>query len=164
MDHYFELIQSELKRLAAHALRNESATQTLQPTALVNEAYVRLAKSERLVINDRNHFLALASQVMRRVLVDHARRRRTEKRSARHVTLDSYALGLEDSEIDMLALDRALELLTEADPVRARLVEMHFFAGMSAKDAGDIVGLKERTAYLHLRSAKAFLTDAIQAK
>lgn len=133
-------LYTELRRLAARQLSREGRDHTLQPTALVNEAYLRLMRGPD-VVNDRQHFFALAAQAMRRVLVDHARQRRSQKRGggAERVTLQLVP-GVEAYDFDMIALDEALSVLQGLDARAARVVELRFFGGHTDKEVCDILG------------------------
>jgi len=153
------VIVAELKRIAANHMRKERPNHTLQPTALVNEAYVRLAQSPEITWETRSHFLAVASQVMRRILVDHARARVTGKRGGpRHqVTLSDVLAATDDKTIDILSLDEALNRLAAMDARQARVVEMHFFAGLSFSEIGLLMNLSERTIKRDWSMARVWL-------
>jgi RNA polymerase sigma factor (TIGR02999 family) len=133
-------LYAELHRIAARHMRGESRHHTLQPTALVNEAYLRLMNGLD-VVHDRQHFLALAAQAMRRVLVDHARRKRARKRGGglERVTLDIVPGG-EPHNVDVLALDEALTALSKLDERASRVVELRFFGGHTDKEVCEILG------------------------
>lgn len=133
-------LYNELRRLAARHLDREGRAHTLQPTALVNEAYLRLMRGPD-VVNDRQHFFALAAQAMRRVLVDHARQRRSQKRGggAERVTLQLVP-GVEAYDVDMIALDEALSTLQQLDERAAKVVELRFFGGHTDKEVCEILG------------------------
>ncbi len=153
----FERVYGELKALAGSYLRSERQDHTLQPTALVHEAYLRLADVSPGVWSDRRKFVAVASRAMRRILVDHARARRADKRRGEKVTLDPGMIGASEVTVDVVLLDEALAQLAEQDPQRARLVELHFFGGLTVEEAASLLELSERTVYRQLRSAKAWL-------
>lgn len=133
-------LYGELRRLAARHLDREGRAHTLQPTALVNEAYLRLMRGPD-VVNDRQHFFALAAQAMRRVLVDYARQRRSQKRggAAERVTLQLIP-GVEAYDVDMIALDEALSSLQQLDERAAKVVELRFFGGHTDKEVCEILG------------------------
>lgn len=133
-------LYSELRRLAARHLDREGRAHTLQPTALVNEAYLRLMRGPD-VVNDRQHFFALAAQAMRRVLVDYARQRRSQKRggAAERVTLQLVP-GVEAYDVDMIALDEALSALQQLDERAAKVVELRFFGGHTDKEVCQLLG------------------------
>src|SRR5579875_2113476 len=124
-------VYNELRRLAAGYMRRERADHTLQPTALVHEAYAQMVDHPHQHWQNRAHFLATAAQVMRHILVDHARAKRAEKRGGmqHQVTLDEALLPSENRTLDILSLNQALERLTEFDPRQGRVVELHFFGG-----------------------------------
>jgi RNA polymerase sigma factor (TIGR02999 family) len=159
------LIYDELHRLAKRSLRNERGGHTLQATALVHEAYLRLVDQTRVRWRDRAHFLAVASQIMRRILVDHARARRAAKRggAAGRITLER-AEGFEgdESEVDLEALDLALAKLGELDPQQGRIVELRYFGGLSVEEAAEVVGLSPATLKREWATAKAWLRREIR--
>lgn len=136
----------ELHVLAEIHLRKERSTHTLQPTALVHEAFLRMNGGARLQLRGRSHFLAVASVAMRRVLVDYARRRKAEKHGAgaTHVSVSEENAITEDRSEDVLAVDEALERLGEVDPQAARIVEMKFFAGMTELEIATVLGVSDR--------------------
>jgi RNA polymerase sigma factor (TIGR02999 family) len=158
------LVYDELRQLAAARMAAESPNQTLQPTALVHEAYLRLigAADERRWEN-RGHFFAAAAEAMRRILVDEARRKRTEKHGGhrRRVELPDVPADPEVADEQLLALDAALTRLSTEDPVAARVVELRHFAGLSIEDAAASLGLSRATAYRHWTYARAWLRDAV---
>ncbi len=148
-----------LRALARRFLRQERAGHTLQPTALVNEAYVRLAGVERLEWQGRTHFLAVAAQQMRRVLVDHARQKIADKRGARRarVTLEEGMAVAAPRWVDVLALDRAIEKLARRNERRAKVVELRLFAGLEVPEIGEALAISERTVKEDWRMARAWL-------
>jgi RNA polymerase sigma factor (TIGR02999 family) len=157
------LVYDELRTLAAQKLAREKPGQTLQATALVHEAYVRVVGSERDQLWDsRRHFFAAAAEAMRRILIDQARRKHSAKGGGalRRVQLDQ-AVSLVAPEgppaEDLLALDEALGLLEAEDPVKARLVELRFFAGVTLEDAADMLGISPATAKRHWIYARSWL-------
>jgi RNA polymerase sigma factor (TIGR02999 family) len=152
------LVYQELRRLAAHYLRGERANHTLQPTALVNEAYLCLAKQDDVRWQNRAHFLAIAANTMRRVLVDHARERGAVKRGGdrRRVTLRS-SIAVDDRDIDILALDEALRTLAGFDPAGARVVELRFFGGLTIEETAEAMGSSPATVKRIWTAAKAWL-------
>ncbi len=153
------IVYDELRRIASAYLRGERPDHTLQTTGLVHEAYLRLADETRLSIPDALHFYALAAKVMRRILVDHSRRRRAQKRggSRRRVELE----GLEDPGASragrILAVDHGLAALAEVDPDLARIVELRFFGGFTADEIGRLLGLSVPTVTRRWRTARAWL-------
>lgn len=159
----FELVQSELRRLAEVQMRRERADHTLQATALVNEAFVRLAGAEQMRFEDRAHFMRVVSQVMRRLLVDHARGRGRQKRGGeakrdRATPLDQL---VDQSGVDVVALHDALETLARLSPRQAQLVEMRFFGGFTAQEAADALGVSKRTADDDWKMARAWLASKL---
>ncbi|MGE0813710.1 MAG: ECF-type sigma factor [Vicinamibacterales bacterium] len=155
------LVYDELRRLAAGYLRRERRGQTLQPTALVHEAYVRLVRPSGQAWQGRTHFLAIAAVSMRQILVDRARRRHAAKRGgdAVRLTLDEAMLPADSrgAEVDLLALDRALDALAALDPAQARIVELRYFGGLTVEETADAVGLSPATVKRHWALARAFL-------
>jgi len=158
-DLLFPLIYEDLKRLAQSYLRREKPGHTLQPTALVHEAYVRLVNADGLKIADRAHFFRLAARAMRHLLVDHARRKQAQKRGSDPVLRTQSALdrvGVWD-EARLLELHDALEALALQDPRKAQLVEMRFFGGLSIPEAASALDISHATAERDWAFAKAFL-------
>jgi RNA polymerase sigma factor (TIGR02999 family) len=159
------IVYNELRRLAAHRLAAELPGQTLQPTALVHEAYVRLVGSEDPRWENRGHFFAAAAEAMRRILVDRAR----SKRRARHgggrqrVELDKVTLAVDAPAEELLALDEALSKLEREDPEKARLVKLRFFAGLTSQQAAEALGVSKATADRHWAFARAWLFQEIVA-
>jgi RNA polymerase sigma factor (TIGR02999 family) len=143
-----ELVYDELRSLAANHMRRERAGHTLQPTALVHEAYMRLARGGELSVNDRRHFFRLASRAMRQVLVDSARRRDAERRGGglERVTLDSRVASERPEVWDVLALDQALERLARVDETWARQVELRFFTGLTVEETAEALEISPRKA------------------
>jgi RNA polymerase sigma factor (TIGR02999 family) len=156
-------VYGELRRLAAHYMRLERGNHTLQPTALVNEAYARLVQQPQIPWQNRAHFFATASQLMRHILVDHARARRAGKRGGvqRQVTLDDSLLPSPERTpqrtIDVLILDQALENLAQFDPRQARIVELHFFGGLTFAEIALVLKVTERTVKRDWSMARAWL-------
>jgi RNA polymerase sigma factor (TIGR02999 family) len=149
----------ELRRIAGARMRMERGNHTLQPTALVHEAYLRLAEENPSAWGDRPRILALAAHAMRNILVDHARARRAEKRGAGaiQVTLDEgHAVG-RDELADVLAVDEALARLEEFDPRQARVMEMHFFGGLTFEEIAVEIGVSSRTIKRDWTMARAWL-------
>lgn len=148
VDRLLPVLYDDLHRVAHGLLRKESPDRTLQTTALLNEAYLRLVDQKRVDWKGRSHFLAIGAQAMRRVLVDHARSRLRQKRGGkRHrVELDDDAVLQPGQDEDILAVDEALEKLAKLSPREARLVEMRFFAGMDMTQVAQALGVSKRTA------------------
>ena len=159
------LVYGELRRLAAQRLARESGGQTLQATALVHEAYLRLVDTEAVRHwNGRGHFFAAAAEAMRRILVENARRKRAEKHGGRLVRqeLDDVDIAAPAPSEDLLALDEALAKLEANDPVKAQLVKLRYFAGLSEEDAARALGVSRATVQRHWRYAKAWLLDELR--
>jgi RNA polymerase sigma factor (TIGR02999 family) len=156
----FPVVYQQLRRLAHRALRAEADGHTLDTTALVHEAYLRLAGQREVRWHDRGHFLALASMAMRRILVDHARRHRTTKRGAglRPVTLDRLdGVPVEARAEVFLALDEALARLAALDPRQARVIECRFFGGLTEDETADALGVSPRTVKRDWAKARSWL-------
>jgi RNA polymerase sigma factor (TIGR02999 family) len=158
-DALMPLVYQELRRRAAVHLRRERRGHTLQPTALVNEVYLRLVDQDRAVWQNRAQFLAVVSQLMRRLLVDRARARRMAKRSGRwaRVALDERAAAAPPIDVDVLDLDAALTRLARVDPRKTRIAELRFFGGLSLHEAADAVGVSMATAERDWQAARAWL-------
>jgi RNA polymerase sigma factor (TIGR02999 family) len=155
-------VYDELRRLARRHMRGERGDHTLQTTGLVHEAYVRLVHSD-VPWEDRVHFFAVAAGLMRRILVDHAKANRRQKRGggARRITLDEAALVSSPPGEDLLQLDRALDGLAELDARKSRIVELVYFGGMTYREAAAALEISEATVHRELRIAKAWLVRAI---
>jgi len=155
----YDLVYAELKRRARNSLRGAAPDQTLTPTALVHEVYVRFSEREAPPLRDRTHFYALAARAMRQILVDHARRRSAGKRGGgAQITDFDQALSIHSGDVERtLELDRALQLLEARDPDLARLVEWHFFAGLNFHEIAHETGRHERTVRRDWELARAFL-------
>ena len=158
-DELLPLIYSELRRLAERYLNRERPGHTLQPTALVHEAYIRLVEQTHPEWKNRSHFFAVAAQVMRQVLVDHARRNQAAKRGAGawHVSLDECVSFSDERSANVLALDEALNSLEAFDSRKSRIVELRFFGGLSLEETSEVVGLSLATIGRELRVAEAWL-------
>ena len=159
----FPLVYHELKRVAAQQLRRERAGHTLQPTAVVHEAYLRLREASGVSWASRAQFYAFAAHVMRRVLVDHARGRKRLKRggAARAVAVDFELMARSEPDVDVVALDEALRALERRDPRKGAIVEMRFFAGLTMGAIARQLGISEETAGREWRRAKAWLRAMI---
>lgn len=159
------LVYSELRQLAAQKLAQEQPGQTLQPTALVHEAYLRLVGGQAQHWNSRGHFFAAAAEAMRRILVDNARRKRSRKRGGDQVRRDMSGvdLALPEEPEDLVALDEALNKLEATDQAAARLVHLRFFAGLSNKEAAEVLGIAPRTADRMWAYARAWLHQEVQS-
>jgi RNA polymerase sigma factor (TIGR02999 family) len=163
-DELLPLVYDELRQLAAARLANEPPGQTLQATALVHEAYLRLVGDDPgRAFDSRGHFFAAAAVAMRRILVDRARDRRRQKRGGGHrrVRIDLEAILIEPPGDDLLALDEALKSLAREDPVGAELVGLRAFAGLTLAEAAEVLGIGRRTADRYWAYARAWLCDAL---
>jgi RNA polymerase sigma factor (TIGR02999 family) len=162
-DALMSLVYDDLRRLASHHMRGERPRHTLQTSALVNEAYLRLAGHEQIQWQDRAHFFAVAAQAMRRVLVDHARRRGNRKRGgdAHKVELDEALVVSDERAAEVVALDDALARLAEVAPRKSQLVELRFFGGLSIEETAEVLGVSPGTVMRDWTFAKAWLRKEI---
>ncbi len=153
------LVYSELRRLAAAYLRRERPDHTLQSSALVNEAYLRLIDQSRVRWKNRAHFFGVAAQMMRRILVDHARNRAAMKRGAgvTMLSIDNAIIGKSQQNIDLIALDDALNKLAEFDPQQGRIVELRFFGELSIEETAEVLGVSPATVKRDWAVAKGWL-------
>jgi RNA polymerase sigma factor (TIGR02999 family) len=161
------ILYRELRRLAAGIMKSERPDHTLQPTAVVHEAYLRMLEAHSLDIRDRAHFFAIAANSMRRVLVDHARRRLADKRGGegqRKVELDDDLALSEGQSEEIIGLHETLNQLEELDPRQARIVEMHYFAGNPVGEIAKVLDIGERTVKRELQTARAFMKSRLQSK
>ena len=164
-DELVPLVYRELRRRAGAYLRRERADHTLQPTALVHEAYLRLLGQERAAWQNRAHFFGIAAQMMRRILVDHARAHRAAKRpgAALRVTLDDRIGAAQPRDCELLLLDEALSELTRVDPRQGRIVELRYFGGLSEQDVAAVLSLSRATVTREWQTARAWLYRRITA-
>jgi RNA polymerase sigma factor (TIGR02999 family) len=153
------LVYDELRRLARSYLRNERSDHTLESTALVHEAYMRLMDQQQVQWQNRNHFFALAASLIRRILVDHARARVAAKRGGPNVklSLDEAMVAAEEKDLDLMALNDALQALSETDEQQAKIVELRYFAGLTIEETADVIGISPATVKRDWLVAKAFL-------
>ena len=153
------LVYDEMRRLARSFLARERGGHTLQPTALVNEAYLRLVDQTRVNWQNRAHFYGIASSMMRRVLIDHARAHATEKRggAAIHLSLEDIQVPLEQRAASFVALDEALERLAQFDERKCKVVEMRFFGGLSDEEIAQVLGVTTRTVLRDWKKARLWL-------
>lgn len=163
LDRLIPLIEGELRRLAHRHMRRQRSDHTLQTTALVNEAYLRLVENKDRQWQNREHFFAVAAQLMRNILVDYARRKSAAKRGGqmRNVSLDETALVAQGRAAEVLALDEALERLAEVDPRKSQVVELHYFGGLTFEQAAKVLNISTVTARRDWRGAKAWLYRAL---
>ncbi len=152
------IVYQELHRLARQYMRRERPGHSLQATALVNEAYVRLVDYKRMQWQDRAHFFAVSAQLMRRILVEHARRRNLKRGGGVvHVSLDEAVVVSGNPGVDLVALDDAMNALAEYDPRKVQVVEMRFFGGLSLEETAEVLKVSAVTVRRDLRTAKAWL-------
>lgn len=158
------LVYDELHRLARGRMAGERDSHTLEPTALVHDAYIRLAGREKASWVNRSHFLRAAAAVMRSILVNHARDRKRLKRGGdgKKLPLDDTLAVFEERAIDLIALDEALEKLAEVDPRRTNVVELRFFGGLSVKETAEALGVSDRTVEADWNLARAWLLGEIE--
>jgi RNA polymerase sigma factor (TIGR02999 family) len=166
VDLLLPVIYDELRKLAANYLRRERPDHTLQPTALVHEAYLRLVDQTRVNWQNRAHFFGVAAQIMRRLLVDHARKHNAEKRGQdfQKLSLDENIDRAVERSSELIALDDALKALAEFDQPKARVVELRYFGGLSIEETADVLGVTPTTIKRHWRFAKAWLYGEMQRK
>ena len=158
LERLMPLVYQELRRIADRALGRERRGHTLQATALVHEAYVRLVQQHSAQFENRAHFFAIASQLVRRILVDHARRRASLKRGGGEAPLSlDMEVADRSSSVDALALDEALQRLATLDPQQARIVEMRFFGGLTVEDTAEVLNISPRTVKRDWSMARAWL-------
>ena len=159
LDKLFPLVQAELRRIAGRQMSHERPGHTLQATALVNEAYLRLAGQQEFQWQNRAHFYAVCAQVMRHILIDHARARTRDKRGGDvvQVSLNEAELMAGEKAENLIALDEALNLLERVDPQKSKIVELRYFGGLSVEQTAEILNLSPRTARREWQRAKAWL-------
>lgn len=162
--HLFDLVYRELHAEARRQMRGQGEGHTLRSTALVHEAYLRLARLDGMRWENRRHFLGVAARAMRSVLVDHARRKATQKRGEgeRPVPLDAVVVAYEERSTDLLALDEALEKLGAEDPAAAHLVDLRFFGGLPMEEAARMLGIPKRSAERTWSFARAWLRKELE--
>jgi len=158
------IVYEELRRIARRCMAGERNEHSLQATALVNEAYLRLVDTRRVQWQGRGHFYAIAARLMRRILVDHARSRDARKRGgdARRVSLKETALVSQEPEVDLIDLDAALQKLAAQDQRKERVVELRFFAGLDVQETADVLGVSPDTVMRDWRLARAWLARELE--
>jgi RNA polymerase sigma factor (TIGR02999 family) len=166
VDALLDIVYDELRQLASRYLSHERPGHTLQTTALVHEAYLKLVRQDSVGFDDRAQFFAAAATAMRRILVDHARTRRRQKRGGggTAVQLDEALAAFEERALDLLALDEALNELARLDPRKAQLVELRFFAGLTVGEAASLMKIAERTAERDWTTARAWLRASLEGQ
>jgi RNA polymerase sigma factor (TIGR02999 family) len=159
LDELLPVVYGELRKLASSYLRRERVGHTLQPTALVHEAYMRLVDQTQVQWQNRAHFFGVAAQMMRRILVDHARAHEAEKRGGefQKLSLDENIDVSGERDVNLVALDDALNLLAEIDPQKSKIVELRFFGGLSVEETAEVLGVSAPTVKRQWRMAKAWL-------
>lgn len=164
VDALLAMIYDELRRLAASYLRRERPDHTLQPTALVHEAYMRLIDQTQVNWQNRAHFFGVAAQMMRRILVDHARVHNAEKRGHEYqkLSLDENIDKAVERSHELIMLDDALKTLAEVDPQKSRIVELRYFGGLTVEETAEVMGVTPITIKRHWRMAKAWLYGQMQ--
>lgn len=163
LDRLLPLVYDELRRQAARYLRRERPGHTLQTTALIHEAYLRLIGQHRVAWQNRAHFYGIAAQLMRRILVDHARRRQAGKRGGSDikVQLEENVAASPGRDVNLVVLDEALTRLAEIDPQQSRIVELRYFSGLSVEETAAVIGVSSRTVKRDWNVAKAWLRQEI---
>lgn len=164
-DELIPLVYPELRRIARQYMRKENSQHTLQTSALINEAYLRLVDQQIVAWQDRAHFFAVAAQVMRHILIDHARRYQYAKRGkgARRVALDDVAITTAARASEFVHLDEALNKLAEIDPRKSKIVELRFFGGLTVDETAEVLKISEITVKRDWRSARAWLIRELGA-
>ena len=165
VDRLLPAVYQELRQLAAQKLSNARPGHTLQATALVHEAYIRLAGSERQSFKSRTHFFGAAAEAMRRILIDNARRKQRLKRGGEHqkVDIENQVLAIEAPSDDLLALDEALNELAETDKIKADVVELRYFAGLTIEQTAQILNIPLTAAQRHWTYSRAWLFNRIRS-
>ena len=158
------IVYSELRRLAAHKMASENPGQTLQPTALVHEAWLKLVGQQKRRWQNRNHFFAAAAEAMRQILTDNARRKLAQRRGGhqQRVELEGWAAAEAAEDEQILAVSEALQKFARVDPARAELVKLRYFVGLTIEEAADVLGISEGTAKRHWSFARAWLREEIR--
>ena len=165
LEQLMPLVYDELRHLASSYLRRERASHTLQPTALVNEAYLKLVDQRNAKWQNRAHFFGISAQLMRRILVDHARQHQAAKRGGskqQRLSITSAERIVKQPEVDLLALNEALDELTIMDPQQAQIVELKFFGGLSIEETAEVMGLGHATIERDWKMARAWLRRKLE--
>jgi RNA polymerase sigma factor (TIGR02999 family) len=159
VDDLLPLIYDELRSLASNYLRRERVSHTLQPTALVHEAYLKLVDVNQVTWQNRAHFFGVAANLMRRILIDYARQHKADKRGGefQKLALDENIDKAAEQSTELVALDDALETLSKIDPVKSRIVELRYFGGLTVEETAEVMGISTITVKRHWRMAKAWL-------
>ena len=164
LDAMFPLVYDELRRLAASRLRNERDDHTLQPTALVHEAYMRLIEQHSQTWQNRAHFFGLAAEMMRRILVNHAVKRNADKRfgNQTRLALDEMIDFTQGHDVNLIKLDEAMTTLAGFDPKQTKIVELKFFGGLTNEEIAEVLGISDSTVKREWRVAKAWLHEQLK--
>lgn len=166
LDRLLPLVEAELRRLAHNYMRRENPGHTLQTSALVNEAFLMLVDQKAVHWQNRAHFFALSAQIMRRILLNHARDRQAGKRGggAEHISLENVAVLSSEKSAELIALDDALNRLALRDKIKSQIVEMRFFGGLTVEETAEVLGIAAVTVAVHWRLAKAWLAHEIRGE
>jgi RNA polymerase sigma-70 factor, ECF subfamily len=166
LDRLIPLVEDELRRLAKHHMRHENSAHTLQTTALVNEVYLKLVDQTHAHWHNRVHFFSIAAQIMRRILIDHARRNLRGKRGGgvADLPLEEAATLTPEKSAELLALDEALDRLSALDPLKARVVELRHFGGLSVKETAEVLKISEVSVIRHWGLAKSWLRKQVRGE
>lgn len=166
LDRLMPMVESELRRLASYHMRREDSTHTLQTSALVNELYIKLVDQRQAKWHNRAHFFAVAAQLMRRILVDHARRHIRGKRGGgvADIPLDDVAVVTQEKSAELLALDEALSRLATIDPLKGKIVELRHFGGLTVEETAEVLRISGITVMRHWGLAKTWLRREVRGK
>jgi RNA polymerase sigma factor (TIGR02999 family) len=166
LDRLIPLVEDELRRLARHHMRRENPAHTLQTTALVNEVYLKLVDQTHARWHNRAHFFSIAAQIMRRILIDYARRNLRGKRGGgvADLPLEEAAILTPEKSAELLALDEALDRLSALDPLKARVVELRHFGGLSVKETAEVLKISEVSVIRHWGLAKSWLRKQVRGE
>ena len=164
LDRLLPLVEEELHRLAHRYMKRERGGHTLQTTALVNEAYLRLIDQRAVRWQNRAHFFAIAAELMRRILIDHARKQAYQKRGggARNLPLDEAAVLTDERAVELVALDEALQILAKVDERKVRVIELRYFGGLSVEEVAEVLSVHPDTVTREWRRARAWLHRELQ--
>lgn len=164
LERLLPLVETELRRIARNYMKRENPGHTLQTTALINEAYLKLIDKTQVTWQNRSQFFGISAQIMRRILIDHARDKKADKRGggAAHVNLDDVSILSPEKSGELLALDEALTRLTEFDQTKSRIVELRYFSGLTIEETAEVLGLAPVTVSVQWRAAKAWLGKEVR--
>lgn len=164
LERLLPMVETELRRIARNYMRRENPGHTLQTTALINEAYLKLIDKTQITWQNRAQFFGISAQIMRRILIDHAREKKADKRGggAPHVGLEDVSILSPQKSSELIALDEALTRLAEFDPTKSRIVELRYFSGLTIEETAEVLGLAPITVSVQWRAAKAWLGKEIR--